>query len=38
MDFPRTYIEVHARQRVDPGEALLDASDEEERLSTHECR
>jgi hypothetical protein len=38
MDFPCTNIEVHAGEGVDPGETLLDASDNEERLSTHEFR
>jgi hypothetical protein len=38
MDFTRTYIEVHASEGVDPGEAFFNASDDEERLSTHESR
>ncbi len=36
MHFPRTHIEVHASKGVDPGEAFLNASNDEERLSTHE--
>ncbi|KFE70495.1 hypothetical protein DB31_5537 [Hyalangium minutum] len=38
MYFARTNIEVHTGEGVDPGEALLNASNDEERLSTHECR
>lgn len=35
MNFPGTYLEVHASEGVNPGEALLDALSYEERLSTH---
>jgi hypothetical protein len=38
MDFPSTHLEVHASEGVNPGEALLDTSNDEERLSTHAYR